>query len=68
MSPFLKDKLQEFTRDWGFDSYSIEEEGELVFFKRNEPFVIREFMPDSDMRLQWEELQDVVLREGIQNA
>lgn len=70
VSEVLKKKLEEFAKTWGFLSYEIEDDGELIFFKPTplnpkEVFVLREFEPRSEIRRTWFDLQCKVDDEWI---
>ena len=61
MSASLRKRINQFVRKFGFASFQIEE-GEIVLYKPTptipaEPFVIREFQKDSEIRKEWTELQ-----------
>ena len=61
VSASLRKRIDKFMRDFGFSSFQIEE-GEIVLYKPtpqfpSEPFVIREFTKDSEIRKIWTELQ-----------
>ena len=61
MSASLRNRIDTFVRDFGYTSFQIED-GEIVLYKPtpnhfNEPFSVREFQKDSNIRKIWEELQ-----------
>lgn len=58
VSEEMKTRIQRFMREYQFTSYAIDEaHGDLVMVDHGEEFVIREYKPKSQIRMEWERLE-----------
>ena len=60
----LKERLDQFARDFGYDKWALEDDGtgglELTFFRSGEPFGFNEYISGRPIRTRWEALQEEI--------